>query len=316
MYPHLNFRGKIRVKTLTENKRAATNSIVLFSGGVDAICTTLRHIDEHPLLLTLWGSADYPIDDIIGWEQHYGNIKENTKLLGLSNIFIKTDFCEFMPIWGEDLNRLGQGAKWWHDLQHGIGIIGHAAPVAYLNNAKTVYIASSYTQTHKPDGCASDPTIDSFVRFCKTAVIHDAYELSRQDKISFICHKLREKDIKLNIRVCLRQYQNGNCCRCEKCYRTMIGLLAEGENPNDYGFAYSKKVLKRIIHELNDKIEISKFSIPYYKDIQQKIRDNRHVELPKELGDWLASTDFDKINDTFSKKLRKKIVHIRKLLKI
>ena len=96
----------------------------------------------------------------------------------------------------------------------------------------------------------------------------------------------------------------------------MIGLLAEGENPNDYGFAYSKKVLKRIIHELNDKIEISKFSIPYYKDIQQKIRDNRHVELPKELGDWLASTDFDKINDTFSKKLRKKIVHIRKLLKI
>lgn len=316
MHPLLDFKGNVLVENITDNIYEGSNSIVLFSGGIDAICTTLRHHNEKPLLLTLWGSADYPTDDINGWEQHYKNIMYNGKSLGLTNTYIKTNFCEFMPIWGEELNALGQGAKWWHDLQHGIGIIGHAAPIAFLNKVKTVYIASSYTETQKPYVCASDPTIDSFVRFGSTQVIHDAYELSRQDKISLICNKLKQNNIELNIQVCLRQYQDGNCCHCEKCYRTMLGLLLEGVNPNNYGFSYNDSDLKRIIYELNNKIEISKFSIPAYKDIQQKIKNGVYSDIPKELREWFLHSDFDKINTTLQKRIRRIIVQTRKFLKI
>ena len=37
--------------------------------------------------------------------------------------------------------------------------------------------------------------------------------------------------------------EGDNCCMCEKCYRTMAGLWAEGENPENYGFSRAYKAL-------------------------------------------------------------------------
>ena len=72
---------------------------------------------------------------------------------------------------------------WWHGFQHGIGLIGHAAPLAYLFNIDNLYIASSYTIKDKGKvTCASDPTIDNYVKFSDCHVIHDGYEYGRQEK--------------------------------------------------------------------------------------------------------------------------------------
>jgi len=53
MYPEFSFKGKINVKNIIKNTYSNDNSLVLFSGGVDAFQTLLSHIDEKPYLLTL-----------------------------------------------------------------------------------------------------------------------------------------------------------------------------------------------------------------------------------------------------------------------
>ncbi len=76
------------------------------------------------------------------------------------------------------------GDGWWHGFQHGIQVIGHAAPITCLMGKSTVYFASSFTSKEKGIiTCASDPTIDNHLRFCQVKVVHDGYEFDRQDKV-------------------------------------------------------------------------------------------------------------------------------------
>lgn len=32
-----------------------------------------------------------------------------------------------------------------------------------------------------------------------------------------------------------------NCCKCEKCYRTMMNILSAHGDPNKFGFRYDTK---------------------------------------------------------------------------
>ena len=314
MYPMLSFKGKIEVSSLVKNKYVPERNIVLFSGGIDAITTTLRHKNENIELLTLWGSADFPLDDNRGWDIQWNNIKYNASLLNLTPHYIRTNFYEFIPSWGKDYQELikpleKEGVSWWHEMQHGIGIIGHAAPYAYLKKVGIVYIASSYDESQKPYTCASDPTIDNFIQFASSKVIHDAYELTRQDKVGYIVSECDENKYKFNIHVCLRQYQENNCCKCEKCYRTMLSLLAEGRNPKDFGF--DKSETREILYDLKYKINLSEERIFVLKQIQNRIIENRENIKDPQLVEWAIKTNLDKINLNIRKILRPYLSAIR-----
>ncbi|WP_304201633.1 hypothetical protein [Phocaeicola plebeius] len=303
MYPQLAFKGSIITKEIVSNTYQVEKNLVLFSGGIDAICTVLRHINEKLSLLTLWGSADFPIDDYKGWEIHWNDINYNIKQLNLSCDYIKTNFCDFIPIWGKNLRGLVKPAhaEWWHDFQHGIGILGHAAPYAYIHKIGTVYIASSYDASRKPYTCASDPTIDNYVKFGNTKVVHDGYEWNRQDKIRFIAEKIKERDLKFKIHVCLRQYQLENCCHCEKCYRTILGLIAEGLSPDQYGFNIKSLDIKNMFSDLKYNIFINDDKKIVYKKIQERIIENQKNIPNKNIVKWFTDTDFDKINNNLPK---------------
>lgn len=306
MYPKLKFDGTIHTHKIIENNYQAEKNVVLFSGGIDAICTVLRHKNENLKLLTLWGSADYPIHDTKGWEIHWSNIQFNSRQLNHPCEYIKSNFCDFIPLWGEELNKLAsiEDEGWWHGFQHGIGIIGHAAPYAYINKINNVYIASSFDESRKPYKCASDPSIDNFVKFGSTNVIHDGYEWNRQEKIKFIAQEINKNKLKLDIHVCLKQYQLKNCCCCEKCYRTILGLLAENLNPSSYGFELQPHNITNIINDITYKIFLGKDKIIVYQQIQKRVLENEKNISNTQLVKWMKTVDFTNINNNYPKRLK------------
>ncbi len=259
MYPMLSFNGQLKVNRIVENTyKADGGNAAFFSGGADAFTTLICHLEEKPILITLRGS-DIKLDDLEGWNNVYNHVQSTVKQFDLpSPISITSNFRTFIREWM--LSRLVQNSKdgWWHGFQCGIGLIAQAAPLAYIRHFKLVYIASSYTLQDKIPS-ASYPTIDNYVRFCNTQVVHDQYEHHRQEKIQILIKYYKKTGKRLNLRVCWISRGGMNCCHCEKCIRTMFALMAEGESPYDYGFNYSeddllnsKKIVISHLYETND----------------------------------------------------------------
>lgn len=251
MYPSIEMLGNIEVGKLEENKYEYEKVGTLFSGGVDAFNTLIQHINEKPVLLTVWG-ADIKLDDFDGWDTVNKLNLKTANQFDLEYLTIKSNFRTFI-----NYNALSSyiskyiNGEWWHEFQHGIGLIGLTAPLAYINKFSIVYIASSYTAKDKGKyTCASDPTIDNYLKFSNCNVIHDGYNFDRQDKIHNICKYVGENNKKIMLRVCWESTGGKNCCQCEKCYRTILGILTEKKKPADFGFDLDDKKRKIMMKKL------------------------------------------------------------------
>ncbi len=307
MYPMLSFNGTIQCEPTVNNIPHTGHSICLFSGGVDACATALRHLDQSMTLLSVWGSADYPLDDYDGWQTHYENLQEIAHSFHKPLSILKSNFYSFIDNWGSLNDLIRQtGESWWHGVQHGIGLISLATPIAFIKQASTTYIASSFTQGQTAT-CASDPSIDNQLRFFGTSVIHDGYELSRQDKIHIIVNQTIRGGY-LPLHVCLRQYAKNNCCHCEKCYRTILAIMAEGGNPESLGFPLRDINLTRIISDIKYKLNIG--YPQFYHDIQCAIKKNSDTITNKHLHEF-SKYPIEKINTNFRKRIRRKIEYSR-----
>ena len=68
-YPELkDIKSELRVEQLEETTGEVKKSALLFSGGVDAYTTFLRHREEISDLITIWG-ADIPLSDQEQWDR-------------------------------------------------------------------------------------------------------------------------------------------------------------------------------------------------------------------------------------------------------
>jgi hypothetical protein len=88
--------------------------------------------------------------------------------------------------------------------------------------------------------------IDDAVRWSNGRVVHDQFELSRQQKLSRVVAPFMAAGGKLNLAVCYqpdRGRRGLNCGRCEKCLRTATGLLVAGMHPPDAGIPVSAELL-------------------------------------------------------------------------
>lgn len=303
MYPMMNFKGSIKVKCLIENNEEPIGKVaVFFSGGVDAFASLIAHVDESPILLTLWGS-DIKIDDQLGWNNVRKHVDETAMMFGLEKIYIKTNFRTFINEGMLNLLVVQSGDSWWHGFQHGIGLIGHAAPLAFNLKLKTVYIASSYTKDDDVT-CASSPTIDNNVEYACCKVVHDQYEFHRQEKITHICNYIKKNHKKIVLRVCWQSSGGENCCNCEKCYRTIFGIIAEGESPSQYGFKNVENKIGTIGSRIQKRLIMNPMiCIPYWQDIQDRFIENKDNIPQRSDLEWIYDFDFNKINNTIPKKI-------------
>lgn len=324
MYPMLKFKGNVLCNNIVKNNSNGNKKGVLFSGGVDAYCTLLDHIDEMPDLITLRGSADFFLKDEKGWKVQRNRIEHTACSLSLNTHFITTNFLEFINAWDQNYGNLVHKSKdgWWHGFQHGIGIIGHVAPLAYILGYQRVYIASSY-DVNSNYVCASDPIIDNQCRFCGTQIIHDSYNRTRQQKIKVIADFVKESHTPIELQVCLHEQKGKNCCACEKCYRTILGLLAEGVDPNLFGLRYNEYIQHEMVRFYTNQCIMDSNTKQLYHSIHDRFMERDNEIENSDFKKWFIGFDIDKINNTFLKQktlivrnLKREVKQILKLLHI
>lgn len=294
MFPRMTLGGKIIAKELEENSYEADSGYVFFSGGVDGTSTLINRLSDKPSLVTVWG-ADVKLSDTAGWEIVKSNTLRVANDFELDSLFVKSNYRTFINesvLHGLVMKLAGDG--WWHGFQHSIGGYTLVAPTASIENKKIVYFASTYSaKDNIKVTCASDPTIDNNVVYGSTRVLHDGYEDSRQDKVAGLIDYSEKNNHKLTLRVCWESAGGNNCCSCEKCFRTMLGIIAEKRKPADYGFDYTEDGLIKVSKEISKMS--GDVSEAFYGPIHDAIRKNyKREEVPDYLL-WFYDVEREKI---------------------
>ena len=246
MIKTVDFNGDIVCNKVVPNKKIKSDKkIQMFSGGVDSLCTYVNHNKENLEFFYLWGSdiaynnndGYYTVKDFIDGIAKKERIKTN---------YVKSNFRDIINY--DNINKILiplVGDNYWHCIQHGIALLGHAAIVAYVQKASTIYIPATCNPNFRIL-CASIPEIDNQFKFTGIKTVHDGFELSRLDKVKNIVNHNKKAKNKLPLRVCWQSLEGINCSMCEKCSRTMLELLACGENPQNYNFRYDDEVKENI----------------------------------------------------------------------
>lgn len=282
-YPEIDFLGLVEPKKLVNTQLLNHDShrpVMFFSGGVDASATMIRHLEERPVLFTLWG-ADLMPEDEDGWKIVCSSNLKTSKMFGLDYTYAKTSFRTFInEVKLHELVRsINAGYGWYHDFSHGIGIISHAAPVTYYYGMDLVYIAASVTENDKDYFGASMPFIDEKIRWADVHVIHDGFHLNRQKKIDLISDYVKKNSKEMSLRVCWETRDGKNCCHCEKCFRTLAGILLSGADPRMFGFDFAPERWPEIISFLKIVNEIDYTWMSVYMKAVQIVTDENDESL-------------------------------------
>lgn len=305
MYPDVKFQGELIAKQVIDYGRPSSGrTAAFFSGGVDSTATLLNRLDDKPDLITIWG-ADVSHGDVQGWQQVKKEVQVFAVKFGLKALFIKSAFRVFINevALDRDFARI-LGAGWWFGVQHGIGLIGHAAPYTYLHNLKTVFIPASFSNNNCEGlKCASVPWIDDQVRFVGSSVLHEGFAYNRQDKIRQICQYCRQTNEQILLRVCWESRGGSNCSHCEKCARSIMGIIAEHGDPQQFGFEINSKTLKNIKKQLKHNWELPPNN--FWSDIQSRfIADREHWSKVDDIN-WILTYDFKNNNGSIRKRWRR-----------
>lgn len=184
-----------------------------------------------------------------------------------------------------------------------------------MDNISKIYIASSYTENNKAATCASDPSIDNYVKMCNCTTQHDQYDMTRIQKVNYIINYAKENKVYPSLRVCWESKGGKNCCKCEKCYRTIYEIIACKEDPNKYGFIFNDRINKEAKIYMIYKNILSATVVPMWKEIKEMfieegISDNEKYK-------WIKKLDLEKGNHILFKKCnRLKGRIIRKIKRI
>jgi hypothetical protein len=212
----------------------------LFSGGIDALATLIRHRSYIRYLIFVHGS-DIGIANQERLLEVKKYLEKCAEIYNKELVVIRTNY-----------HYLGYAS--WDWLAHGLIML--SATLALSNYIDRIFIASSRSgnwSRNVPWG--SHPEVDPLVRCNKTEVIHDAFEMKRVEKVKLI-HS--QPELLTHIRVCNNEYQTGyNCGHCEKCYRTAMVLNILGVNPEKTSFpkeTFSLSEIADFIKNNKDKI--------------------------------------------------------------
>ena len=308
MLPKGEWKGKIIAKEIIDHSDNSEDNKYsqFFSGGLDSTSTLVSNIDKKPDLITIWGS------DILQSNEKSWNVAKNTTIntaeqfnlryhlinsnfrFYLNENALTTKYRDLLP------------SSWWYDVQHGAALLGHVAPLAFINKIKTHFIPATHNQSEKNVVCASYPTLDEKMCYCGCNVIHDGFDKTRVQKVENVVEYSNKNDCLINLRVCCTEREEElNCCRCEKCYRTIMEILACKEQPRKYGFDIDDKQIQNIKKFLKN-YEMQDMGVVYWKETQEKMLDDKKYFKKIKPVKWMLKYNFDKIKiKDFSKEVWK-----------
>ena len=292
-HPNFSFSGDIRAEKAVTNLFGKKKSAgMLFSGGVDSLTSYLRHKKERPDLISIWGVPDIPPFEEKFWGRMWSDISTLAKRDGLEAFQIKTDAFRNInhELLGSDF-----GIGWWGNVTGGLFLLGMCAPVTSARGTGTIIIASSYTEDFK-ERSGFHPSIDNNLSWADVAVVHDGYELSRQQKLKYLCQRENLRYL-AQLRVCWDSALKTNCGKCEKCLRTITGLVVEGVDPGNCNFDIDEKTFPLLKSCFNKgRIKAGAGHVFMWSDIQKYIpeRIDTDVRGSREFLTWLKGFDLSK----------------------
>ena len=297
IYNSCPLKGNLVPAKTPENELPRTGkSLLLFSGGIDANTTYARIHEKEPLLVNIQGWYETPESENVPADADFRDIADFAKARGLGTAFVKSNFAVLVN--NDKFNKEIKpklGDSWWHGFQHSMSFISIAAPIAYKKGIETIYIASSVPMREYVK-CASYVTTDGAFRFAGTGkCIHDGSELTRQDKVHTLVGFAEGLGGDYPIRVC--SFNDRNCCSCDKCFRSILGLVAEGADIRKYGFYIDgslKDHFNSIMEERAQTFNIRGESSLHWPAIRRRMQENYDKIPDKEFVDWFMTYDFQK----------------------
>lgn len=237
IYPMVEFddSGEVIPDNLHKNEEAISESseksAQLFTGGVDALATYVRHQDESPALISidadLWRSpSDY--------EQRQERIstfanKENVEYHPIStNMYWMINQSELEEEF-EDAVFL----SWWTNFQLSLSYLTACTPISVSENYSKIRIASTASEDYDYKH-ASYPTTDNNIRWSNMCCKHDSFDLNRQEKWKEIINNYGEKNRNVLVKSC-QENELYNCNQCLQCIRNIISLSIEDANMRKFG---------------------------------------------------------------------------------
>jgi hypothetical protein len=225
-----------------------------FSGGVDSFYTLLKHQDEITKIIFVHG-LDIKLRNVSLRSKVSREIRKIAEELGKQLIEVETNVHEF----ADQYNYNGS-------LLPSIGLILAA-------QFKRIYIPSNLSYDYVfPD--SSHPLLDPLWSTEYLTFIHDGCEANRNEKLG----RISQSDIALgSLRVCLQNPEDSfNCCQCEKCLRTMIGLQAIGVL--DRYTTFNQKLDIEAVSRMNLRDQLLPFAEENLKALETKSRNTDLAE--------------------------------------
>ncbi|NKE37603.1 hypothetical protein GWG54_17690 [Natronococcus sp. JC468] len=297
MYDFLEGGTLYARRTIDPEPGAGGESGLLFTGGVDSTCSYVRHREESPTLISVrgWTITPDPADDG-KWRQLTGRVSTFAAERGLETAFLESNMLSFLdhPMLLAHYKRHVDGA-WYSSVGHGLGLLGLCAPMAYARGIEDLYVAATHWEGIDLEW-GSRPDIDDNVRWAGTQCHHDGYELTRQERLDAIADYVRSDAPDLELQTCNRQMK-GNCGRCEKCYRTAVGLRLSGLEPTEHGYPFSDPEYARIRAALEGgEWELGQDERYMWADIRERAREVEPASASERaFFEWLEAADLDEL---------------------
>ena len=289
--------AEIQAKDIVKSplKKDYRNYILLFSGGIDSLFTYVRHKEKRPILVSFWG-ADVPLEEYKFWRRFSSKLKNFADYEKAEIRFVRTNA---RLVLNRETFKLKHKIDPWGKIMHGLMLTSLCVPLTSIKKASKLIIAS-------PGKGVKDGTnilIGSRLMWRNTKVIVDGYSIDRQEKVRYFSGSNQE-NLKY-LRVCYSRFYEDNCGYCEKCLRTIIGLIAEGIDPTRANFNIKNNILylaRKVIER--GRIHFSGASLDVWKGLQKNIsgyinEDKNKIKIYKKYHwknfiEWFRKFDFSK----------------------
>ena len=292
-----------------ETERAAKSGL-LFTGGVDSTTSYVRHREEEPTLISIRGWTITPDEaDDEQWRHQVERTNTFAAERGLESAFIEANMLSFLdhPMLLAHYKRYVDGG-WYSSVGHGLGLLGLCAPMAHARGLEDLYMAATHWEGIDLEW-GSRPDIDDHVRWTGTECHHDAYDLSRQERLDLIADYVDLEAPDLQLQTC-NVRMDGNCGSCEKCYRTAVGLRLSGLEPAAHGYPFSDDDYAEIREGLEDGRWILGDDERYmWADIRDRVRETEPGSAAEaEFFAWLVAADLSTVVDNSGSPLHHRVL--------
>ena len=303
LYPNTQWNGELIPIMLVknDNKLSTKNNnkiALLFSHGVDSVFSSLKHRDKEQILVTAWGHYDTPLDKEEMWGELRLQIQTYAKQFGYKHICIRSNYHGFIKF--KELEKLSNEINCWRiEAIEGLGWAGMLAPVLRAKGISKLLIGSTYTWDCLFPTIAIEP-IDNNIKIADLEIKHFDLNVFRTEKTAYIVNFYKNKLNKPKLFVCqnIKLNEKKNCCKCNKCIRTLIDFMLNGEEFSQFGFQISKLVaIERIKKYFLSNLKLSNAQIWFFQEQQKIAKESLYQFEPMvcKLFEWFITIDFLKM---------------------